>query len=78
MISMNPFYVYAPRGGMVGYRQMTTGEHTVAQQVNSKVSLSLPLIFSFTFFRSVMRSPDNFSQVSLFRFKILSLLSYSY
>jgi intergrase/recombinase len=47
MISMNPFYVYAPRGGMVGYRQMTTGEHTVAQQVNSKVSLSLPLIFRY-------------------------------
>jgi hypothetical protein len=52
MISMNPFFVYAPRGGMVGYRQTTTGEHPFSQQVNSKVSLRLPLIFSLLSFDS--------------------------
>jgi len=48
MISMNPFFVYAPGGGMVGYRQTTTGEHTVSQQVNSTDSLRLPLFFRYS------------------------------
>lgn len=48
MISMNPFFVYAPRGGMVGYRQTTGEDHTVSQQVNSTDSLRLLLFFRYS------------------------------